>query len=333
MKRYTALVCVVLLLVGLAALAKSPLHHTKSSPNFPMAYYTMNNNTLAHSMLAMMFESSDLYPECRWQPFSTVNSLLYQGDLWIGKSSSPQNIVCSPEGWPSIQGWINSNGPNGLYRPGDTGWPVGEPVLSEHDTYAIYGDHSRIGVEVKRHTAMWNNPLDADYFITKFYVHNVSGSTLTSLWFGRFFDFDLVGMGSSYMDNVIGSDQSDYTVWIRDRLSSPQCWVGTRGLNFNLSGMNRWDIWSDPGDISAFLALLTNPSWMTVSTANDWRSLAIYGPFSLGPGETREFSLATAFGSSEADMDANLNRAGDRYDNPDLVVETSTLGLIRSMYH
>jgi hypothetical protein len=106
MKRYLALICIAFLLTGLAAFAKSPFHHTKSSPNFPMAYYTMNNNTLAHSMLAIMFEYSEVYPECRWQPFSAVNSLLYQGDLWIGKSSSPQNIVCSPKDILAFKGGL-----------------------------------------------------------------------------------------------------------------------------------------------------------------------------------------------------------------------------------
>jgi len=68
---------------------------------------------------------------------------------------------------------------------------------------------------------MWNGALDADYFIVQYAVTNMTASTLTDLYIGRMDDFDLVGMGSTYMDNIVGSNQVDKTVWSRDRLNFP----------------------------------------------------------------------------------------------------------------
>ena len=328
MRSYLALICVALLLVGLFAIAKSPY----PTPNMPMTQYTMDNGTLAHTMTSNLFEEGDqaTYPpwSCLWRPFNASQSLLYHGDLWFCNNIRAD---CSPEG-ETYGDWVNINGSSGLYRPGDAGWPSGEPVLSEHDTLAFFNDHSRIGVDVKRHSLMWDNSLDADYCILQYFITNTTSSTLTDLYVARFDDFDLVGMGSGYMDNVVGSDAASKTTWSRDNLYSPNCWVGLRGMNFDFTGMNYWNIYQDPGSESEIIDLMHGGYWPDASTANDWRMLAIYGPFTLTPGTTRNFSIAIAFGINYGDMMSNLNRAKSRYQQGTPEVEPTTLGRIKGIY-
>ncbi len=329
MKRCIVLACILILLTGILVIAKSPHNH----PNNPMSLYTMNNGTLATTMFTSMSEwwNYQDYPLCIWQPFSANDNLLYLGDFW---ACNNEHADCSPEGYPDVSGWVNVNGSAGLYRPGQPGWPTSEPVYSDHDTLAFFTDHGRIGLQVKRHTMMWNGALDADYFIVQYAVTNMTASTLTDLYIGRMDDFDLVGMGSTYMDNVIGSNQVDKTVWSRDRLDFPiHCWVGLQGLSFNITGMNYWDILSDPHSEAGVIARMHGQWWLPISTAGDWRLLAVFGPFSLTAGTTRNFTFAIAFGSDYNDMLANLNRARTRYQQGSPQVETTTLGLIKGIYH
>jgi len=77
---------------------------------------------------------------------------------------------------------------------------------------------------------------------------------------------------------------------------------------------------------------LTNGGWPGESGPNDWFIMPICGPFSLAPGETKGFSFATAFGSTYADMVANLDRAKQRYDDAAICVEPTTLGRIKTLY-
>lgn len=326
MKRLIVFSCILILLTGVYVIAKSPVNH----PNNPMSQYTMDNGFLATTMFSSMFEYAEDGPTCRWQPFDPTNSLLYMGDFW---ACNNEHAVCSPEGYPS-GGWVNMNGSDGLYRPGQPGWPPGEPIYSDHDTLAFFTDLGRIGLQVKRHSMMWNGALDADYFILQYAVTNTTTSSLVDLYIGRMSDYDLVGMGSTYWDNIVGSSQVDKVVWSRDRLDFPfNCWVGMQGLSFNLTGMNYWDIYSDPSSQADIIALMQGQWWLPISTAHDWRVVAVHGPFGLSAGTTRYFTFAIAFGTNYNDMITNLNRARTRYQQVTPQVETTTLGLIKGLYH
>jgi len=97
--------------------------------------------------------------------------------------------------------------------------------------------------------------------------------------------------------------------------------------------MNYWDIYSDPHSEAGVIARMHGQWWLPISTAGDWRLLAVFGPFSLTAGTTRNFTFAIAFGSDYNDMLANLNRARFRYQQGSPQVETTTLGLIKGIYH
>jgi hypothetical protein len=106
-------------------------------------------------------------------------------------------------------------------------------------------------------------------------------------------------------------------------------------LNFTVTGVKCGNSYSGPASQfqSWVYSQLTSGSWPGESGPNDWFIMPICGPFSLAPNESKGFSFATAFGSTYSDMMANLNRAKYRYDGAATIVETTTLGMIKSMYH
>jgi len=325
LRKYIGLIIVVLLFASLMAISKG----RPPQPNWTPDYCWMDNGTLAHSLANYMLEFEYFpYLCCEWRPYEPNYSQLYQGDLWVCITGGINKAVFdeSDFGWIPFGQWQNH-----ISQKGDPDWPSSIPIMSDHDTYVGTSDEGYIGLEAYRHSLMWDSPADADYFIHIYTIKNVSGSTLNNLYISRFCDFDLMRPGVSYMDNVCGSDFATQTVWMRDRQTNANCWVGMRRLNGNLSSVNHWDIFNDPTE-SQIIDRMVNGYWFPETTSYDWRILATFGPFSLVQGATLDFTIATAFGSSYADMMANLNRAKYRYDGAATIVEPTTLGRIKGLY-
>jgi hypothetical protein len=329
MKKIIPLIGIALVLFGVYSFAKS----RNQSSNMPASSYTMDNGTTAHTILSYSYEESDDYIEGLWRPYDASARTMYFGDFWVCKMSGTPRAVYTLEGYELYTGWHNADGISGLWRPGEAGWPAGEPVMSDHDTCATFTDQDVIGLQVIRHSMMWDAGIDSDYFINGYWLKNTTSSSISGFYVGRYIDFDFIGGGDSYMDNVCGSDAATHTIWMRNKLTNPTCWVGIRGMNFAITGGNGLDIYHEPGDESGVIFVLTNGFWFPTAGPNDFRIVADYGPFTLSAGETKYFSFATAWGDSQADMNANLDRAKVRYDQSAVRVEPTTLGLIKGLYH
>jgi len=161
MKKMISIMGVVLVLFGIYALAKT---HSSSS-NFPSTHYTMDNGTTAHTILAFDYEDSNEYTTGLWRPYDASANTIYYGDIWVCKTSGTPRAVYTVEGYTTYPGWHNLDGNSGLWRPGEAGWPAGEPVMSDHDTCATFSADGIIGLQLIRHSMMWDAGIDADYFI------------------------------------------------------------------------------------------------------------------------------------------------------------------------
>jgi len=335
MRKYLSIAVVVLLISSLYLFAKLPF----SRPNMPYASYVMDNGTTIQYVTFAMWEFNNYFPEFVgvWRPYDTFYPTIYGADLWVCHINSPSHAdYASIYESPPNNWWINEHGEDGLYRPGNPNWPSNVAVMSPHDTWASFTDVGHIGLWVGRQTMMWDGAADADYFIESYWVKNITSITLSNLYLGRYCDFDFMGQGESYMGNISGSDLATRTVWMRNRQFNPTVWAGMRGLNFTVTNVKC----SQPlGDFVTWdqfeqweISQLTSGSWPGESGPNDWFILPICGPFSLAPDETKGFTFATAFGSTYADMMANLNRAKYRYDGAATIVEPTTLGRIKGLY-
>jgi hypothetical protein len=328
MKKIIPLIGIALVIFGVYSFAKS----RNQSPNFPASYYTMDNGTTAHTLTSYSYEDGGNYITGLWRPYDSSARTVYFGDFWVCKTSGTPRAVYTLEGYTLFPGWHNLDGINGLWRPSDAGWPAGEPVMSDHDTCATFTDEDIIGLQLIRHSMMWDAGIDADYFINGYWLKNTTTNSISGFYIGRFIDFDFTANGDSYMENVCGSDQSTHTVWMRNKLTNPTCWVGIRGMDFVATGGNYADIVHEPSGESSVINFLTSGYWFPTSTPDDYRIMAIYGPFTLNAGETKYFSFATAWGDSQVDMNANLDCAKVRYDQSAVRVEPTTLGRIKTLY-
>jgi hypothetical protein len=326
MRKYLAAIVIIMLLASLIALSKS----RPPQPNWTPDYYEMDNGVLASAVANYMFEFDYYnYTCCEWRPYQPNYGQLYEGDLWVCVTGGINKALY--DGLPDLAWLPFGQWTSHISLAGDPTWPPDIPVMSDHDTYVGTSDQGYIGLEAYRHSLMWDSPADADYFIYIYTLKNVSGNTLNNLYIARFCDFDLMRPDVSYLSNVCGSDFTSRTLWMRDRQTNANCWVGMRQLNGNLNTVNHWDIYNDPVE-SQIISYIVNGYWFPETGANDWRILATYGPFSLAQGATMDFTVATAFGSSYADMMANLNRAKYRYDGAAVLVEPTTLGMIKGLY-
>ncbi len=327
MKRFVLVSTVALLVISINALSKTG----NQSTNFPLNSYTMDNGTTAHTLLSASYECFD-YIVGLWRPYDTSSGTMYFGDFWVCKTSGTPHAVYTLEGYLQ-SGWHNIDGASGLWRPGDGGWPAGEPVMSDHDTCATFTDLDVIGLQLIRHSMMWNAGIDSDYFINGYWLKNTTSQSIPGIYVGRYIDFDFTGDGDSYMDNVCGTDEATHTVWMRNQMTNPTCWAGIRCLNYPVSGGNYAVRSAGPTNESGVITFMTSGSWFATFGPDDLKIIAICGPFTLNAGETKCFSFATAWGDSQADMNANLDRAKVRYDQSAVRVEPTTLGRIRGLYH
>jgi hypothetical protein len=329
MKRFILVFVIALFLISVNALSKTGNQTT----NFPMNSYTMDNGTTAHTILSYSYEDGSNYINGIWRPYSSLFNTIFFGDFWACKTSGTPHAVYTPEIYLPQTRWHNIDGVSGLWRPGEAGWPAGEPVMSDYDTCATFTDQDLIGLQLIRHSMMWNGSEDADYFINGYWLKNTTSSQISNCYVARIIDFDFMGDGDSYLTNVCGTEASTQTVWMRNKLTNPTCWAGIRCLNFTVSGGNYAVRNTLPSSESGVIAFITSGSWFATFGPQELKIIAICGPFTLNAGETKYFSFATAWGTSQEDMNANLDRAKVRYDQSAIRVEPTTLGMIKGLYH
>lgn len=129
---------------------------------------------------------------------------LYEGGIMVGNfatrvSSAVHSFLFDPD----IDFQVAPGGNIQKYDPG---------TAAAQETYSAYIDanaRTPLGLKITQRTYAFNPPND-DFIIMSYVVRNVSGSTVSNLYFGLFLDWDIV----NYNSNCGGNEPADGFAWI-----------------------------------------------------------------------------------------------------------------------
>jgi bacillopeptidase F len=135
---------------------------------------------------------------------STVNDL-YEGGLMIGTGLSKVSSA--------VHSYIDKPDQDFKVTPGGDIVYSAPGTLAAQETHAVFADNgsgSPIGVEITQDSYVLASPND-DFVTIRYALRNTTGSTISNLRVGLYFDWDC---GANYRSNAGGFDSPDSVLWI-----------------------------------------------------------------------------------------------------------------------
>jgi hypothetical protein len=257
-----------------------------------------------------------IYPRVGGIPY------LYNSTMWFG-------------GWGSVtEDWHNLLG---VWMSDDADWPDDIPVFGNLDSYVLCddsdeGEDGPIGLAVERHGYSFTTPPKDDFIGFQYKIYNQSGEDLTGVYVSRPCDFD-VGGETSYLDDLVGHDSSRNMPYMYDDVAG-HGYIGVVCPQGTPLGSKVWDIMNDPEDDATRFAFMTNATWETADTPNDWRVMYNTGPYYIPVDGNITVAFITVSGDDLADLQANADVAMDSYpgDTGTVNIVPSSVGRIKLLY-
>jgi serine protease len=105
-------------------------------------------------------------------------------------------------------------------------------IISHQDGYAWFSDSlapttNRLGIRIDEHSYAYSDPDDDDYVIARFDLTNLTGSTVSNLYIGLFFDWDI----ANYATNRTGYDGARSLAYAWDNNTPSAPYIGVRALD------------------------------------------------------------------------------------------------------
>ncbi len=247
---------------------------------------------------------------------------LYTSTMWFGVIGS---VV---EEWHNLLGvWMSD----------DTEWPDDVPVFGDLDSYVLCddsdeGDAGPIGLSVERHGYSFTAPPKDDFVGFQYKIYNQHGYDLTGVYVSRPCDFD-VGGETSYLDDLVGHDSSRNMPYMYDGVGG-HGYIGVVCPQGTPLGSKVWDIMNDPEDDATKFEYMTNDTWETADTPNDWRVMYNTGPYTIPVDGYITVAFITVSGDDLADLQANADIAMDSYpgDTGTVNIVPSSVGRVKALY-
>lgn len=225
---------------------------------------------------------------------------LFEGGLILGMSSSRVVDIVRNEFGEQNNDFSSSNFYS-LTSPGR---------ISHQDGYTTFTDAqasstNAIGVRVDMYSYAFADPGESKHIILQYDIMNTTGATITNLYAGLFFDWDI---GENYDQNISAYDAERSLGYSYDNSGRRREFLGVVALDgaagfrslTNTAGMNlsrdaKWD-WLSGG----FSATYAGPA--------DIHHVISSGPFALNPGQSTTVGFALVAGDSSL---ANLRQNAD----------------------
>lgn len=183
-------------------------------------------------------------------------------------------------------------------------------IISSQDGSTVYSDSSapvanRIGIQIRQYSYQFSDPVNDDYVIVRYDIRNLTTSTISGLYFGQFFDWDI----ANYATNRTGYDASRSLAYAWDQNTVWAPYIGMRALDSAASARGLVN------DASIVLDRGAKWGWISGGTAQstvgpqDIHNVISSGPYTLGPGQTRMVAFAMIGGVNLAAMQANADAA------------------------
>jgi hypothetical protein len=224
-----------------------------------------------------------------------------------------------------------------LVMSDDAGWPGGVPVFSDLDSYVRCddddaGEAGPICIEVERHGYSFSAPPKDDFIGFQYKIYNQSGEDLTGVYVSRPCDFD-VGGETSYLDDLVGHDSSRNMPYMYDG-EAGHGYTGVVCPQGTPLGSKVWDIMNDPETDGQKFAYMTNATWETGDTPDDWRVMYNTGPYTIPVDGYITVAFITVSGDDLADLQANADVAMESYpgDTGTVNIIPSSMGRVKALY-
>ena len=169
-----------------------------------------------------------------------------------------------------------------------------------------------IGLSILQESFVDTAPGNEDFLILRYLISNTTQSTITNLYAGLFFDWDVDAVNP--LEDVLGFDEDRQFGYVRDA----SVFVGTRLLTTN-AALSYYAI-DNPADIyrdETGQGFTEREKWDWLSGGvqrktlppTDASQLTGAGPFSIDPGSAVEVAFAIVAGRGLADLQLNADNA------------------------
>ena len=225
----------------------------------------------------------------------------------------------------------------GLVMSDEAEWPDGVPIFADLDSYVRCDDSNAseagpIGIEVERHGYSFSATPKDDFIGFQYKIYNQSGKDLSGVYVSRPCDFD-IGGETSYIEDLVGHDSARDMPYMYDD-EDDHGYIGVICPQGTPLGSKVWDIMSNPEDDATRFAHMTNATWETADTPNDWRVMYNTGPYNIPKDGYITVAFITVSGDDLADLQANADIAMDSYpgDTGTVNIVPSSLGRVKALY-
>jgi subtilisin family serine protease len=187
-------------------------------------------------------------------------------------------------------------------------------VISNQDGYTWFSDSSapianRIGLRVDEFTYAYSSVDDTDYVIMRYDITNLSASTVSGIYVGQFYDWDI----SNYATNRTGFDASRSLAYAWDSGDPTAPHIGVRALD---------SVASCRGLVNSGLTIDRAAKWNWISGGTGQSTVGpgdIFfvissGPYSIDPGEVIRLGFALIGGADLADLQVHADAARAKWD-------------------
>ncbi len=227
-------------------------------------------------------------------------NVLFEGGLIIGRSASSLVDNVRNTGGGQDNDFV-ARQPYHLQTPG---------VVANQDGSTVFSDSSapgtnRIGLKVEQYSYAYTDPDNDDYVIVRYDIRNLTAATISNLFVGQFFDWDIANYGTNRTE--YDSTRSLAYSWDQNTPGAP--WVGLRALDSAASVRGLVNNGSITPDRASKWAWISGGTSQAAVGPADIHSVISSGPFTIDPGGMRRVGFAAIGGADYPTLQANADFA------------------------
>jgi serine protease len=231
---------------------------------------------------------------------------LYEGGLIIGYSSTKLVDVvrnglcngCQDDDFSSTQVY-------NLITPGSISSQDGSTMFTDVSALST----NKIGLQINMYSYAFNSATDSNFVILRYDITNISGATITNLFAGLFFDWDILGIQSDYWNyNRTTFDQLQNVGFAWNEGTPNTAYCGARafeGLTSYRGLVN---------DVSLSVTRVAKWSWIsggvvTTDSVQDIHFTISSGPFTIANGSVKRLGFALIGGKNLTEFQESADAA------------------------
>lgn len=187
-------------------------------------------------------------------------------------------------------------------------------IVSNQDGSTVYSDSSapianQLGIRVNQYSYEFSDPAHDDYIIVRYDIRNLTGSTISGLYIGQFFDWDI----ANYATNRTGYDATRSLAYAWDANTATAPYIGMRALD-SAAGVRGLLNVSLTVDRAAKWTWISGGTSQATVGPGDIHSVISSGPFNIPAGQVQWVAFATIGGANLAAVQSNADAAKAKWD-------------------